>query len=187
MYLGDGRVSVVPSGMSVLLETDFGLTVQYNWEQYLVIIVPDSFKGKTCGLCGNFNGNGNDDLLLPNGSPASSLAALSKSWRVPGVSGDIACRGECDGQCGKCEQGSFLEHLAGKVFCRLMTEVMNGPLRECSAVIPKNIYNDYCIYDVCMGKGMKNFLCNTLQVYTDACQRAGFKVLNWRGLAGCRK
>ena len=186
MILGNDKVRLIPSGMSVLLETDFGLTVQYDWEQYLVVMVPDSFKGKTCGLCGNFNGRDDDDLALPNGSPAASVSVLGKSWRVSGVAADATCRDECDGECGKCE-GSFLERLAGKVFCGLLAQVMNGPLRECSAVIPKNIYHDYCMYDVCMGKGMKKFLCDTLHVYTDACQRANFQVLNWRGLAGCRK
>ncbi|KAL2080137.1 hypothetical protein ACEWY4_023930 [Coilia grayii] len=178
------RVALVPSGMSVLLLTDFGLEVQYDWEQYLVVMLPDSLKGKTCGLCGNFNGQDQDDLLLPNGSPANSVTELGKGWKVPGAAGNANCRDECDGHCEKCES-SYLGHIANKVFCGLLTEVMNGPLRECSAVIPKNIYHDYCMYDVCMGKGMKNFLCDTLHVYTDACQRAGFKVFNWRGLAGC--
>lgn len=173
--------------MSVLLTTDFGLSVQYDWEQFLVIMVPDNFKGKTCGLCGNFNDNGSDELLLPNGSPTTSISELGKSWKVSGKADENTCLNECNGQCGQCEKGSFLGHLTGKVFCQVMTQVMNGPLRECSAIIPKNIYQEYCNFDLCMGKSMKKFLCDTLHVFTDACQRAGFKVLDWTALAGCRK
>ncbi|KAL2080138.1 hypothetical protein ACEWY4_023931 [Coilia grayii] len=185
MHLEEGRVSLLPSGMSVLLKTDFDLTVQYDWDQYLVVMVPERFRGKTCGLCGNFNGKDNDDLLLPNGSPAGSVSALGKSWRVPGVAGADTCRDECNGECDHCDRGSFLEHLAGKVFCGGLTTLMDGPLNECGAVIKPQVYKANCLYDVCMGKGMKHFLCDILQVFTDACQRAGFKVQNWREVVGC--
>ena len=186
MILGNDKVRLIPSGMSVLLETDFGLTVQYDWEQYLVVMVPDSFKGKTCGLCGNFNGRDDDDLVLPDGSPAASVSVLGKSWRVADAAGDATCRDECDGECGQCE-GSFLERIAGKVFCQGLTRLMEGPLNNCAAVIEPKVYTENCLYDVCMGKGMKKFMCDTLQVFTDACQRAGFKVQSWRAVVGCSK
>ncbi|XP_063040860.1 IgGFc-binding protein-like isoform X2 [Engraulis encrasicolus] len=178
------RVVLLQSGMSVQLVTDFGLEVLYDWKQYLVVMLPESMRDKTCGLCGNFNSKGQDDLLLPNGSPAGSISELGNAWKVRGAAGDANCGDMCDGHCEKC-QSSAIGHLANKVFCNLMTDLMNGPLKECSAIIPKKVYHDYCMYDVCMGKGMKNFLCDTLQVYSDACQRAGFRVFNWRSLAGC--
>lgn len=187
MYLDNHKVSLRPSGMSVLLETDFGLTLQYDWEQYLMVMVPDSFKGKTCGLCGNFNGRDGDDLLLPNGNPADSVSAMGKSWRVTGVAGDGTCQDDCDAECKLCEQESLQAQKTEKVFCQGLTRLMQGPLNDCAAVIEPKVYTENCLYDVCMGKGMKNFLCDTLKVFTDACQRAGFKVQNWRAVVGCRK
>ncbi|XP_018540526.2 IgGFc-binding protein [Lates calcarifer] len=183
--LGNGKVKLSQSGLSVIVETDFGLTVQYDWKDYLLITVPGSFSGKVCGMCGNFNRKKDDDMVTPTGSLASSAVALGKSWRVPDLPEDAQCRDECEGQCQTCETPSFFGSISQKIFCSLLTSIMDGPLSDCNAVIESKVFHEMCSYDVCMGKGMKNFLCDTLQVYADACQRAGIKIYDWRHLAHC--
>ncbi|KAI1901486.1 hypothetical protein AGOR_G00034930 [Albula goreensis] len=182
--LDKGKVTLVNSGLSALLETDFGLTVQYDWEQYLVVTVPGSYAGKVCGLCGNFNGKKDDDMTTPMGSKASNVVALGKSWRVHSAEGDSHCRDECTGKCANCKS-SFLGHLGAEFFCSILTVLMKGPFRSCHAVIDPSIFHDICMYDFCMGDGVRKYLCDSLQVYTDACQRAGIEVYNWRRLARC--
>ena len=50
-----------------------------------IVLVPPSFKNKTCGLSGNFNGNPDDDLTIPSreslsvGSVNDSTSAISIS------------------------------------------------------------------------------------------------------------
>lgn len=183
--LGNGKVKLSQSGLSVIVETDFGLTVQYDWKDYLLITVPGSFSGKVCGMCGNFNRKKDDDMVTPTGSLASSAVALGKSWKVPDLPEDAQCRDECEGQCQTCETPSFFGSISQKIFCSLLTSIMDGPLSDCNAVIESKVFHEMCSYDVCMGKGMKNFLCDTLQVYADACQRAGIKIYDWRHLAHC--
>ncbi|KAK2830491.1 hypothetical protein Q5P01_018422 [Channa striata] len=183
--LGNGKVKLSPSGLSVIVEADFGLTVQYDWKEYLVITVPSSLSGKVCGMCGNFNSKKEDDLVTPTGQLASSMTALGKSWRVPGLPEDAQCQDECLDNCNTCDKHSFFDSLKDRIFCGLLTHIMDGPLSECSAVIDSKVFHEICLYDVCMGEGMKNFLCNTLQVYVDACQRAGIRIHDWRHLAHC--
>ncbi|XP_029023837.1 IgGFc-binding protein-like [Betta splendens] len=183
--LGDGAVKLSQSGLSVMVETDFGLTLQYDWKEYLVITVPGSFSGRLCGLCGNFNDRKEDDLATPTGAQAGSAVALGKSWRVAGAPGDAQCRDECPGNCDTCDRDGFFDGLKDRIFCGLLTRVMNGPLSDCNAVVDSKVFHQMCMYDVCMGEGMKDFLCNTLQVYADACQRAGIKIYDWRHLARC--
>ncbi|XP_049458303.1 IgGFc-binding protein-like [Epinephelus fuscoguttatus] len=183
--LGNGKVKLSQSGLSVLVETDFGLTVQYDWKEYLVITVPGSFSGKVCGLCGNFNSKKEDDLETPTGSKTSSVEALGKSWRVPNVTDDGQCQDKCSGQCETCDNDNFFYRLTTRMYCSFLTSVMDGPLSDCSAVIDPKIFHENCLFDLCMGEGMKNFLCNTLQMYADACQRAGIKIHDWRHLAHC--
>lgn len=182
--LDKGKVVITESGLSMLLETDFGLTVQYDWEEYMAVTVPGEYAGKVCGFCGNFNGKQDDDMATPAGSQASDVAALGKSWRVPGVAGDDSCRHECTGKCANCKS-SFFKHVEAVVFCKVITTLMDGPFRSCHAVMEPKIFHDMCMYDFCMGKGVKDYLCNSLQVYSDACQRAGIKVHDWRKLAHC--
>lgn len=185
--LDNGKVRLSYSGLTVVLETDFGLRVQYNWGQYLVVSVPRSFMGKVCGLCGNFNGDDKDDLTSPAGTSVGSVAELGKSWRVPGVDAGTHCQDGCMGRCAVCKSDKRLHDWKGELFCKVLIKLFTGPLKECAAVIEPTVYRENCLQDVCMGKGMKKFLCDTLQVYTDACQQAGFMVSNWRGIVGCCK
>ncbi|CAL8294929.1 unnamed protein product [Merluccius merluccius] len=183
--LDNGKVKLSLIGMSVVVETDFGLVVQYDWKQYLDISISGDFAGKVCGLCGNFNSKQDDDLFTPSGELAGSEQALGKSWRVPGMAEDAYCRDECVGQCKSCKSDSLFESLMGRLFCSFLSNVMDGPLSECSAVIGSKVFHEICMYDVCMGEGKWHFFCNTLQVYSDACQRAGVKVHDWRHIAHC--
>ncbi|XP_076863833.1 IgGFc-binding protein-like [Brachyhypopomus gauderio] len=183
--LANGRVTLQQSGLSVVMETDFGLSVQYDWEQYMVVKIPATFMGKTCGMCGNFNGKKDDDLTTPSGSLAGSIAALGKSWRVPGLPGEAYCTDDCTGHCDVCKGESWLDRLEAKGFCHLVTLLTDGPLHDCKSVIDSKAFYENCLFDYCLGKGYKNFLCKTAQIYTDACQRAGIHVHDWRNIIGC--
>ncbi|KAJ8386465.1 hypothetical protein AAFF_G00169350 [Aldrovandia affinis] len=181
--LGNGKVMLTQSGLSVLLETDFGLTVQYDWEQYLMVSVPVSYAGKVCGLCGNFNSHPDDDLATSGGSQASSVMALGKSWKVS-KGGDAYCQDEFSAKPAHCEM-NYIKKYEGEMFCGLLVSIIDGPFRSCHAVINPTFYRNNCMYDVCIGQGLNEYMCGTLQVYTDGCQRDGIKVFDWRKLAGC--
>ncbi|KAI5630196.1 IgGFc-binding protein-like [Silurus asotus] len=183
--LGNGKVTLQQSGLSVIIKTDFGLSVQYDWDQYMVVKIPGSFMGRMCGMCGNYNGKKEDDLTTPTGSVADSIQQLGKSWRVPGLPGVAYCNDDCEGQCKSCQGESWFERLAAKAFCHLATILSDGPFRDCSSVIDPKILYENCLFDYCLGKGYKNFLCKTAEIYTDACQRAGVHVHNWRHTIGC--
>ncbi|XP_017338014.1 IgGFc-binding protein [Ictalurus punctatus] len=183
--LDNGRVTLQQSGLSVIMKTNFGLSVQYDWDQYLVVNIPGSFIGRMCGMCGNFNGRKEDDLTTPTGSVASSIPQLGMSWRVPGLPGDAYCSDDCVGQCESCQGESWFERLAAKAFCHLATLLTDGPFQDCNSVIDPKIFYENCLFDYCMGKGYKNFLCKTAEIYTDACQRAGIRVHDWRYIIGC--
>ncbi|XP_061110253.1 IgGFc-binding protein-like [Conger conger] len=184
VVLEHDKLKLFQRGRSVVIETDFGLTVQYDWESYVVVTLSGTFAGKVCGLCGNFNGNSKDDFATPGGSQAPNAVDFGRSWKVPGLDSDALCRDECSGQCEKCEH-SLLKRWEGKAFCGLITLLVDGPFRLCHASIDPHIYFDNCVYDMCMGDGLKHFLCQALEGYTSACQAAGIKVFDWRKLAHC--
>ncbi|NXF41759.1 FCGBP protein, partial [Nyctibius bracteatus] len=77
--LSKGRVQVHQHGMGVLLQTDFGLVVRYDLLHHVTVTVPQSYQGHLCGLCGNYNGQHNDDFLLPNGQQAPNAVAFSSA------------------------------------------------------------------------------------------------------------
>ncbi|XP_071422998.1 IgGFc-binding protein-like [Pithys albifrons albifrons] len=77
------KISIQSSGGYVLLETDFGLWVRYDGNHYAEVSVPSNYSNLLCGLCGNYNGDPNDDNIKPNGDIASSSTDLGESWLVP--------------------------------------------------------------------------------------------------------
>ncbi|XP_053104113.1 mucin-5B-like [Hemicordylus capensis] len=67
------EISLPFSLKSVLIEdigsyfqvtSKLGLTLKWNWGDTLLLDLEDTYRGKTCGLCGNNDGNGNNDLIL---------------------------------------------------------------------------------------------------------------------------
>lgn len=54
------------------------------------VTVPDSYRGKVCGLCGNYDGDSENDLRTSDGNYASSSgdiyiqgAIIARSYLVP--------------------------------------------------------------------------------------------------------
>jgi len=184
--LNNDKLTMVQSGRSVVIETDFGLTVRYDWEHHLVVTLSGSYAGKTLGLCGNFNDNPNDDFSTPFGAQVGGAEAFGSSWKVPGLVGDARCKDGCVGGCDRCEN-RLMKMWEGDSFCGLITLGINGPFSKCHAVIDPQAHLENCKYDVCMGGGLRHYLCRALDAYTEACQIAGIQVQDWRKIARCRK
>lgn len=41
-----------------------------------------AYTGKTCGLCGNYNGNRGDDFLTPSGLVESLVEDFGNAWKL---------------------------------------------------------------------------------------------------------
>uniref|UniRef100_A0A8C4T5G8 IgGFc-binding protein-like n=1 Tax=Erpetoichthys calabaricus TaxID=27687 RepID=A0A8C4T5G8_ERPCA len=184
VYLDGGKIQIYQSGPSVIVETDFGLKVHYDWDHYLVITLSSTYEGKVCGLCGNFNGKINDDFTTPSGTLAPNAIDFCSSWKISGGVGGELCWDNCNGECQRCED-SFWKRFEGELFCGLITRIIDGPFRMCHSIIDPKVYLDNCVYDVCINGGYRHFLCQSLQVYSDVCQRAGIVVYDWRIVANC--
>ena len=76
---------------------------------------------------------------------------------------------------------------SGELYCGLIGLVAKGPFSSCHAVVPSQAYLDNCKFDLCMGGGLRSFLCRALETDTEACQKAGVQVQDWRALARCRE
>ncbi|XP_056154019.1 IgGFc-binding protein-like [Lampris incognitus] len=182
--LENGKVRLSQSGLSVIVETDFGLTVKYDWQEYLVVEVPGSFAGTVCGLCGNFNSKKEDDFVTPSGSLAGDVVALGESWKVSGLSDDAFCHNECSGQCKQCMDNK-VQQIEYKIICSSILAGVRIYFPGCHPLIDLTAFQNNCVFDLCMGKVMKTYFCDSLQIFSDICQRAGVKGRNWRSDTKC--
>ena len=71
-----------------LFNLGFGLEVTYESNHKAVVKVPDRYKNKMCGLCGNLNGNKKDDMFPRGQNKPKSYTAIGNSWRVEDDTGE---------------------------------------------------------------------------------------------------
>ncbi|CAM9857307.1 unnamed protein product [Lampetra planeri] len=169
----------VQTGSAALVETNFGLRVQYDGHHVATVWLPRDYRGLTCGLCGNYNGNATDDFLLPDGSLAASQNHFGQAWTVRG-DGDCQATEPPSEPCPDAERPQY----ASGAFCGLLVEP-EGPFRECHRVVRPEPHFGSCVTDVCALGGRITALCDALSAYAAACQAAGVGVSGWRNSTFC--
>uniref|UniRef100_A0A8B9FB93 VWFD domain-containing protein n=2 Tax=Amazona TaxID=12929 RepID=A0A8B9FB93_9PSIT len=172
------------SGLSAVVETDFGLRVTYDWTWRLLIDLPSSFYSHTCGLCGNFNLKADDDVPQA-GANLTSTVAWAEAWKVLDErEDDPFCWHYCEGTCPLCEEEKK-ELYGGNQYCGLIKKSFQGPFKGCHGVVPPQDFYRNCLYDVCMGDGAKQIFCPVLEAYASICKKNGATVHDWRTPSGC--
>ncbi|XP_071324408.1 IgGFc-binding protein-like [Trachinotus anak] len=180
--LSAGRVTVRQSGSYAVLRTDFGLTVKYDWNTRLYITVPSSYYDHLGGLCGNYNGDRKDDLPTPGGSRIAVVLKMIKQWKLKDP--DLFCHDNCGGRCPYCSPQQQ-NHFRQPRLCGVLTKA-DGPFSACHKKVHPGMYLDNCVYDVCVNKGARQVLCDSLKNYYDVCLTEGVKVNpQWRMITKC--
>ncbi|XP_067851819.1 IgGFc-binding protein-like [Heptranchias perlo] len=186
----DGEVEVLPvsvtsgvlvglSGQYVIVTTDFGLRVKFDGRHRAEVTLPSIFKGKVCGMCGNYNDDGRDDFLNPDGGMEADSVSLGNSWQTQN---DTRCTPDT-GLKPNCTEGE--KHIIeSKDYCGIIMD-SHGPFKECHSVVDPSVYFVDCVYDLCALDLKMGSLCSSLQSYADACQAKGVRVEAWRNETFC--
>ncbi len=80
-------------------------------EPLSLVSLPTAFMNKVSGLCGNFNGDPNDDFTMPSNTQAASATEFGQSWKVHNLTLDEGCSDDnvttigCDAEALKQWQG----------------------------------------------------------------------------------
>lgn len=171
------------SGRTAVVETAAGITVSFDWQSTVRVTLPSTYQGAVCGLCGNYNGNTQDDLTMQNGKPAPDGSKLGDSWQVAIAPG---CSSVCQGPwCQACSDSQKKVYEATK-YCSIIGDKA-GPFRGCHEHVEPASYMEDCIYDVCQYHGHRGSVCDALEVYASACQSRGVAIQSWRTESFCRE
>ncbi|NWZ86662.1 FCGBP protein, partial [Poecile atricapillus] len=160
--------------------TDFGVTVTFDWYSYARVILPTTYSGAVCGLCGNANGDPDDDFVTPGGHRSSNETQLGDSWKVGDVPG---CSPGCGSECPACDAVK-VQTYRGDRYCGVIARA-EGPFRECHRVISPEPFLQDCAFDACHYKGHRDTVCQGVSAYVTACQSHGLVVETWRTAEFC--
>ncbi|KAJ6664982.1 hypothetical protein lerEdw1_005213 [Lerista edwardsae] len=73
-----------PSTFFIIANTNFGLQLQIQLVPMMQLFVhlDPSFRGKTCGLCGNFDSRQTDDFKAISGVVEGTASAFANTWKT---------------------------------------------------------------------------------------------------------
>ncbi|NXG40191.1 FCGBP protein, partial [Dromaius novaehollandiae] len=157
------------------VRTDFDVRVSFDWYSYARVIVPQAYAGAVCGLCGNANGDTEDDFTAPDGSRLTDPVQFADSWKVADVPG---CSAGCTGDCPVCNEEQKKPY-RGDGYCGVLAGA-GGPFAACHAAVDPAPFVDDCAFDTCQYKGHRDTLCSAVAAYVTACQSQGVQLQEWR-------
>uniref|UniRef100_A0A8C3H5H3 VWFD domain-containing protein n=1 Tax=Chrysemys picta bellii TaxID=8478 RepID=A0A8C3H5H3_CHRPI len=176
----DGKISMYRRGQDAAIQTDFHLTIAFDWQGRVTLTAPSTYAGSLCGLCGNFNGDKGDELTMRDGRVAPNATAFGQSWRV-------AETPDCtEPEKQECSNLAAIDRHQRKIQgeCGMILSTA-GPFRECHRKVPPEGYFQDCIYDYCFFRGQQAVVCQNLASYAAACQAAGVTIEPWRSNRFC--
>ncbi|KAI1238975.1 Otogelin-like protein, partial [Lamprotornis superbus] len=159
----------------ILVKTTFGFSLAWDGNSGIYIKLTEDHKGKPCGLCGNFNGNKYDDLILQNiGEYTEDIAEFANSWAVQ-ASGDLACIPTASDFSSPCSANAeATEDIFFK--CQIFLQF---PFLSCHESIDPYSYISSCMNDLCRVDDDETY-CRAVTEYARACSHAGSPVRDWR-------
>uniref|UniRef100_A0A673C3R4 VWFD domain-containing protein n=1 Tax=Sphaeramia orbicularis TaxID=375764 RepID=A0A673C3R4_9TELE len=117
-------------------------------------------SGRTCGLCGNFNGNRNDDFMTPSEVVVTSPSEFGTAWKVEG---NYSCSDGCGTSCPQCTNDQ-----PARAQCEVITAA-DGPLSFCHQQVDPTPYFNDCVYDFCVSENQGyDLVCRSIQAYVSA-------------------
>ncbi|KAM4703003.1 IgGFc-binding protein-like [Rhinophrynus dorsalis] len=176
----DGQLFLFYNPSSVVIKTNFLLTVTYDLSSIVTVTIPGTYAGAVCGLCGNFNKNRKDDLIPKGESTPTTAIIFARSWKVGEIKGCVDGPNPiCPGQE---EQEKIQRSTANE--CGILLG-RQGPFRDCHNLVDPEEYFQSCVYDRCLLQQRQEIYCSALASYSLACQVAGGRVYPWRSEELC--
>ncbi|XP_064432490.1 LOW QUALITY PROTEIN: mucin-5B [Mirounga angustirostris] len=173
---GDLPYKVRYMGIYLTVETHSGLVLSWDRKTSLFIRLQQDYKGRVCGLCGNFDDNAINDFTTRSQSVVSSALEFGNSWKFsPSCPDALAPRDPCTAN-------PYRKSWAQKQ-CSIIN---SATFAACHAHVDPARYYEACVGDVCAcdSGGDSECFCTAVAAYAQACHDVGVCV-SWRTPAIC--
>ncbi|MXQ90464.1 hypothetical protein E5288_WYG016165 [Bos mutus] len=168
---GDLPYRVRYMGVYLTVETHGGVVVSWDRKTSVIIRLRHEYKGRVCGLCGNFDDNALNDFTTRSQSVASDVLEFGNSWKFsPSCPDALAPRDPCTAN-------PYRRSWAQKQ-CSIIN---SATFSACRSQVDPTRYYEACVSDACAcdSGGDCECFCTAVAAYAQACHEAGVCV-SWR-------
>uniref|UniRef100_A0A8C9DH94 VWFD domain-containing protein n=1 Tax=Prolemur simus TaxID=1328070 RepID=A0A8C9DH94_PROSS len=160
-----------PSTFFIVVQTGLGLQLEVQLVPLMQLFVrlDPELRGRTCGLCGNFNQNQADDFTALSGLVEGTGAAFANTWKT-----QAACPNVRNSFEDPCSLSRYAQH-----WCSRLRDT-HGPFARCHAAVSPGTYYSNCVFDTCNCERSEDCLCAALSAYVHACAAKGVLLRGWR-------
>uniref|UniRef100_A0A8C1UHN6 VWFD domain-containing protein n=1 Tax=Cyprinus carpio TaxID=7962 RepID=A0A8C1UHN6_CYPCA len=164
------------AGIYVVTEVKGLLNLIWDNKTSLMLQLDPKFKGKVCGLCGNFDGNAKNDFMKHNGEVVTDPEDFGNSWKVNPDCPDVT------NMINVCKENPHRRVWAVKQCSIITTDVF----KDCHALVDFGPYYDACVRDTCTcdSGGDCDCLCTAVAAYATECRKKKVCV-EWRSQKMC--
>ncbi|XP_073920820.1 mucin-5AC [Castor canadensis] len=184
LKLSDGKVEVVQKGTGqeppysihqmgvyLVVETDVGLVLLWDRRTSIFLRLGPEFKGRVCGLCGNFDDNTINDFTTRSQSVVGNALEFGNSWKFSPSCPDALVPVD------SCTANPYRKSWAQKQ-CSIIN---SATFDACHAHVEPAKYYEACVSDACAcdSGGDCECFCTAVAAYAQACHDVGVCV-SWR-------
>ncbi|XP_067292702.1 mucin-2 [Pseudorasbora parva] len=172
----DYEYEIHSAGIYIVTEVKGLLNLIWDNKTSLMLQLHPKLKGKVCGLCGNFDGNANNDFLKHNGEVVTNPDEFGNSWKVNPTCPDVT------NVIDLCKEYSHRSVWAEKRCSIIRSDVF----KDCHALVDSTQYYDNCKTDTCTcdSGGDCDCFCTAVAAYAAECRKKGVCVA-WRTPSIC--
>ncbi|XP_047548624.1 mucin-5AC [Lutra lutra] len=184
LRLSEGRVEVLERGVGqeppysirqmgiyLVVDTEAGLVLLWDRKTSIFLKLSPEFKGRVCGLCGNFDDNAVNDFTTRSQSVVGSALEFGNSWKFSPSCPDAPVPRD------PCTANPYRKSWAQKQ-CSIIN---SATFAACHAHVEPTKYYEACVGDACAcdSGGDCECFCTAVAAYAQACRNVGMCV-SWR-------
>ncbi|XP_075568552.1 mucin-2 [Pelecanus crispus] len=158
-------------GLYLVIEASNGVMLIWDKKTTLFIKLSPDYKGKVCGLCGNFDDKSNNDFTTRSGLQETSGLKFGNSWKQSSMCPDVTQ------EIKPCEVKQHRKSWAEKECSIIRSEVFE----ICHSKVDPRPFYDACVHDACScdSGGDCECFCSAVAAYAQECIKAQACVF-WR-------
>ncbi|XP_078061134.1 SCO-spondin-like [Mustelus asterias] len=178
VYSGNG-LSLHRAGLFLSVITNLGLSLLWDGGTRVYIQLEAQYQGRVRGLCGNFDGDAENDFTTRQGIVEATSDRFGNSWRISQSCPEVDNKDTPH----PCSVSAGHRVTWARKRCSTISQTLFQP---CHPEVPFQPFYEWCVFDACGCDtgGDCECLCTAIATYTEECNKRGVYI-RWRSQDLC--